>query len=968
MSNLSTLSTPNVSNQTIVENKELSLLQSVKEFFVNRDLKFYVALTGALAISGVGLYYYTASKSPRPKSSKKKKGKSQKGTTRTAASSAETSHTGTTSVLSTYQNLTVQSSYLAAKGIRGKAIEEEIQYEILSQAEIEEMPQEQRSKAGQVLKDRGNDAYRQRNYDRAAKLYTQAIAFHPNSVFYGNRAACYFNTEQYHKTIEDCSKALSLDPSYVKALNRRAAAYEQTDQFQEALYDYTASCILDNFSNETTVASMDRALKMIAEIKGRELMRDRKKRLPSPRFIKAYLDSYRNETLQALQEESSDRDDENTGINAENDSQNVLNSEENGDLYYRRACQKIQECDYPEALKALEKAVELKCTNLAQAIDMRGTFIYLEGDTERALNDFSKAIELKPDFIRPYIKRASIYMERGNISEAWREFDEAIKINPNDPDGTRQAIIFDRVILAMHRISLYFITGELQKASEDYRKSIELDGYFVFGYIQLAIAKYKLGPPEAGIDIFKESLQRFSKSADMHNYYGELLLDLQRFDEAMEQFDIAIELQKGNPLPYVNKALAAFQRQDPAQAEELCRKALEVDPDSDVANPAMSQILIQQGKTESALTYIEKCVEVSRTETEIVAHLQFAEAAKSHLHFARNYPQFADRLTSIRGDVQTIKKIIEQDENVFYSDENGISPLHVACSKGQSEIVSLLLEHGHPWNAIDVNGKTAAEYAKENGYNEIYQRLLEEGCRVELILGVLGGKNQEEEKNNDGKPSNEDFLTRPLKYSEDGTRLLDYENNGVMMGWEKPLMEKHAQIICPRENLGILNIGFGLGLIDTEIQKYKPHTHTIIEAHPDVYKHMMAEGWHLKPGVKIIFGRWQDVLDQLDTYDGIFFDTFGEFYQDLREFHEEVPNFLKSEGIYSFFNGLGATNPFFHDVYCQIVEMHLADVGLKTKFIEIKIDPSADEIWNGVKGRYWTLDTYRLPICEFMTF
>jgi protein arginine N-methyltransferase 2 len=36
---------------------------------------------------------------------------------------------------------------------------------------------------------------------------------------------------------------------------------------------------------------------------------------------------------------------------------------------------------------------------------------------------------------------------------------------------------------------------------------------------------------------------------------------------------------------------------------------------------------------------------------------------------------------------------------------------------------------------------------------------------------------------------------------------------------------------------------------------------------------MLAQGWDKKPGVCILFGRWQDVLPQLDTYDGIFFDT-----------------------------------------------------------------------------------------------
>lgn len=34
----------------------------------------------------------------------------------------------------------------------------------------------------------------------------------------------------------------------------------------------------------------------------------------------------------------------------------------------------------------------------------------------------------------------------------------------------------------------------------------------------------------------------------------------------------------------------------------------------------------------------------------------------------------------------------------------------------------------------------------------------------------------------------------------------------------------------------VLNVGFGLGIIDTAIQSHRPRSHTIIEAHPDVYK------------------------------------------------------------------------------------------------------------------------------------
>lgn len=99
------------------------------------------------------------------------------------------------------------------------------------------------------------------------------------------------------------------------------------------------------------------------------------------------------------------------------------------------------------------------------------------------------------------------------------------------------------------------------------------------------------------------------------------------------------------------------------------------------------------------------------------------------------------------------------------------------------------------------------------------------------------------------------------------------------------------------------------------LQSHNPRTHTIIEAHPDVYAHMLQLGWDKRPGVRILFGRWQDVLGQLGTYDGIFFDTYGEYYEELRSFHLHLPDLLNPAGVYSFFNGLAPDNLFFHLVY-----------------------------------------------------
>ena len=67
----------------------------------------------------------------------------------------------------------------------------------------------------------------------------------------------------------------------------------------------------------------------------------------------------------------------------------------------------------------------------------------------------------------------------------------------------------------------------------------------------------------------------------MYNYYGELLLDQQKYQEALENFDKAVDMEKQtkpigmNVLPLINKALALFQwKQDFQEAENLCQKAL----------------------------------------------------------------------------------------------------------------------------------------------------------------------------------------------------------------------------------------------------------------------------------------------------------------------------------------------------------------------------------------------------------
>lgn len=109
-----------------------------------------------------------------------------------------------------------------------------------------------------------------------------------------------------------------------------------------------------------------------------------------------------------------------------------------------------------------------------------------------------------------------------------------------------------------------------------------------------------------------------------------------------------------------------------------------------------------------------------------------------------------------------------------------------------------------------------------------------------------------------------------------------------------------------------------------------PSLHGIVEAHPDVLTHLEEWGWHEKADVKILKGKWQDVLSSdeflgLGKFDVIYIDTFAEHYDgelgvlsqsvtlsifaEFYKFFKRLPDLLDGpDARFSFFNGFAATS------------------------------------------------------------
>ena len=355
-----------------------------------------------------------------------------------------------------------------------------------------------------------------------------------------------------------------------------------------------------------------------------------------------------------------------------------------------------------------------------------------------------------------------------------------------------------------------------------------------------------------------------------------------------------------------------------------------------------------------------------------------------------------------------------------------------------NQMVEILLEYGAGWCLTDINDDTPGCILIRRKLNNtpIYNQIVAAGVRAELLLrkvseydmeiiedtddlnheqfeGIQGEETTKEERKEeepssvpdlsdeqkvekpkeafkeDPSSNQETYLKTKLEY-KDGALVTKDRKDGVMMSWETDLMRMGCDSLFKGANIddekddevNILNIGFGMGIIDTMINKKNPTKQYICEAHPDVLAKLRRDGWYEKPNVVILEGRWQEQLNKLLSegnvfFNGIYYDTYSEHYEDMLELFDIVVGILKPHGVFSFFNGLGADRQVVYEVYKQLVEMDLANYGLDCKFEQIEVPEStlqleaqnsADNksVWDDIKRAYWTCPTYYHPEARFM--
>ncbi|XP_063926261.1 mitochondrial import receptor subunit TOM70-like [Zophobas morio] len=397
------------------------------------------------------------------------------------------------------------------------------------------------------LRAKGNAKFGEKKYQEAIDLYSLAIAKSDSADHLGlakclgNKAYCHIKLEDYKTAINDCTEALSHDPNYVRALQRRATAYESVDDLKSALNDLISitkiilpsnkSDLKPSQQQQEVMENIDRLLKAISTEKAKEALKNKIGSFPTSSVVKSYYESFKRDLITESFDELKSK---------------MSEGDESANLHF--GLKLIEAEKYDEALIHFNQFLK-KFPNNFTALVEKATLLHLCGKVEEALELYEQANRISPDDPHVLVKWANAFLFADKLDEANALLDKAVAIAPED-----SAVLFH-----------YGESCNAQRRHEDaisfYNKVIAVDPAHYEAYNHKGLACLA----------FLES-----KAPYMTN-------ETQKIQEAKEAFERAIEIAPSRAEAYNNYGLLYSLLQEPTKAHDLFDNALKVDPGNSTA-------------------------------------------------------------------------------------------------------------------------------------------------------------------------------------------------------------------------------------------------------------------------------------------------------------------------------------------------------------------------------------------------
>lgn len=177
-----------------------------------------------------------------------------------------------------------------------------------------------------------------------------------------------------------------------------------------------------------------------------------------------------------------------------------------------------------------------------------------------------------------YYNRGTQYHNRGQYAKALGYFRKSLKIKPD----------IAKVHFAL--ANTYIANGELNRAKEEYVKTIRLDALFARAYKSLAQAYLNQGMYEEAIDLLKQAHEKIPSDKEFK----------QLLDNALFEYSCN----------YLYRAVDAFEKQNKKQAYSLLSQALMIEPDFTYSHYTLAYFYYADHNLDAAEKQLNKALEI----------------------------------------------------------------------------------------------------------------------------------------------------------------------------------------------------------------------------------------------------------------------------------------------------------------------------------------------------------------------
>ena len=155
-------------------------------------------------------------------------------------------------------------------------------------------------------------------------------------------------------------------------------------------------------------------------------------------------------------------------------------------------------------------------------------YLYVKGDTDRAITEFQSALKLDDSFVLAHYDLGAAYQSQGLTNQAIQEYEKATVLNPFFPEGNSNLGGY------------YFRTQKYDLAVKHFKQAIEAYPNFIQAHSNLGAVLNKLNRSEEAIPHLEKAIQLDPEFGVAYFNLGNAYINQGNLVEARKAYDLAV--------------------------------------------------------------------------------------------------------------------------------------------------------------------------------------------------------------------------------------------------------------------------------------------------------------------------------------------------------------------------------------------------------------------------------------------